>query len=95
MAKKPKLTRAQEEQKKAKSVWAQYNINTPAKKKHIINVLLPIPNNTTTIPVITPRKNTPTKDINTKNNFLWAYKEYYAGIRCFCNVGKWFGIYYT
>ena len=35
VAKKPKLTRAQEEQKKAKLAQAKYNMNTPAKKIHI------------------------------------------------------------
>ena len=74
MNKKPKLTKSQEEQKKAKSAGSQYNKNTSIKKKHIKNnknVLpflankntapLPVPDSTIIIPVITQRKNTPTK----------------------------------
>ena len=56
-------------------------MNTPAKKIHIENntTILPHPANknnlhvtdsTSMIPVITPTKNTPTKNINTENSFL-------------------------
>ncbi len=73
IAKKPKLIRAQEEQKKAKSTRTQYNMNTATKKKHIENnknvlpdlininnIPLHVPNSTTLIHVITQRQHTPT-----------------------------------
>ena len=43
VAKKPKLTRSQEEQKKAKSARDQYIMNTPAKAMHIENNRTVIP----------------------------------------------------
>ena len=76
VTKKPKLTRAQESKKRSLLAKVYCNINTNTEKIHIENnntvlPLLrnkhpdPVPISTSTIHVITPKKN-----INTENSFL-------------------------
>ena len=78
VSKKPKLSRAQEEAKKIKSAKSPYKMNTDKKKKIIESnrsvlphlgiktpVRLPVAERTGTVPVITPTKNT-----HTKNDFV-------------------------
>ena len=56
MAKKPKLTRIQEEEKRAKMAKAHYNMNTSTKKIHIENnkTVLPFLGNKSTVPLHVP-----------------------------------------